>query len=307
MPKTLITPFIYHPDPSSSQPNLFLSNPSVPEAKQPRRSIFCIPAASLNPFKRFRTHKDPSACPTQLSEVIQSYDGFCDISSSRDIIASDMRSGVSCMADRDSTRSISAIQIVTASGVNVSKGVCGEVPEVEEVSMNGSELLEEREVVENDMVVTKDESEDSNVPNWIPIAIDFSEGNTPSPVRQTSGEEMGRPMAACETVIQDKQAKDAMRMETLPNCSPICDEPSLKAIKRDTVCLDLSDKGEQVVLTAFSDSSPSDSISRACTSPRDISPSRLANSCNKKWRLRKLARSNAIRRYKRQTHKIGHS
>ncbi|OWZ75803.1 hypothetical protein C365_06374 [Cryptococcus neoformans Bt85] len=272
MPKTLITPFIYHPDPSSSQPTLFLSNPSVPEAKQPRRSIFCIPAASLNPFKRFRTHKDLSTCPSQLSEVIQSYDGFCDISFSRGIIASDMRSGVSCMADRDPTRSISAIQTVAASGVDVSKGVCGEVPEVGEVSVNGSELLEEREVVENDMVITKHESKESDVPSWIPIAIDFSEGNTPVPARQKSDKEMGSSMAACETVVQDKQAKDAMRMETLPNCSPICDEPSLKAIKRDTVCLDLSDKGEQVVLTAFSDSSPSDSNSRACTSPRDISP-----------------------------------
>lgn len=218
-----------------------------------------------------------------------------------------MRSDGSCTADRDCARSVSAIQIVTANGVDVSKGVCGEVPEVEEVSVKGSELLEEREVVESDMVVMKDESEDSNLPNWIPIAIDFSEGNTPSPARQTSRKEMGRSMAACETVVKDKQAKDAMRMETLPNCSPICDGPSLKAIKRDTVCLDLSDKGEHIVLTAFSDSSPSDSISRACTSPRDISPSRLANSCNKKWRLRKLSRSNAIRRYKRQTHKTGHS
>lgn len=244
MPKTLITPFIYHPDAPSSQPNPSLSNPSFPEAKPPRRSIFCIPTASFNPFKRFRTHKDLPRRPYQPSEVIQSYDGFCNISSSKTRIASDMWCDVSCMADRYSIRSISASQISTAGG---------------------------------DEDVTKDESEDANVPNS--VAIDFREGNTPVPARQANGKEMGNSMATSEIVFQDKQAKDAMWVEVLPNSS--------------------LDKGQQIVLSAFSEFSPSESIKRARTSLRDISPSRPAYSWNNKRKSRKLTRSNAIRRYKR--------
>lgn len=171
---------------------------------------------------------------------------------------------VSCMADRYSIRSISASQISTAGG---------------------------------DEDVTKDESEDANVHNS--VAIDFREGNTPVPARQASGKEMGNSMATSEIVFQDKQAKDAMWVEVLPNSSPICDEPTLKATKRDTVCLDLLDKGQQIVLSAFSEFSPSESIKRARTSLRDISPSRPAYSWNNKRKSRKLTRSNAIRRYKR--------
>ncbi|KAE8543513.1 hypothetical protein D1P53_000228 [Cryptococcus gattii VGV] len=297
MTKTLITPFIYHPDPPSSEPNPYPSNPSLPEAKLPRRSIFYIPPASRNQFKRLPTEKDLPPLPSKLSEVIESCDGFDHVCSSGATITSGVWSQVSCMTDRDSIRSVSTIPPSIADDVDVSKDVCGEAPEVEEVSVNDSAPLEKRENIEDDLMgTTKDESEGANVPDWILIAIDFNEGNTPALTLQKSDKEMGSLITAREAVVNDKQGTDAMCVEVFPNPSPVCDEQNLNATKRDAVCSDLPNENGHIAISASLDFSLSNTIRRVRTSLRNSTSSRLVYAWNKKRKMRKLARSNAIRR-----------
>ncbi|KIR64108.1 hypothetical protein I314_02892 [Cryptococcus bacillisporus CA1873] len=307
MTKTLITPFIYHPDPPSSERNPYPSNPSFPEAKLPRRSIFYIRPASCNRFKRLPTEKDLPSLPSKLSEVIETYGEFYDVCSSGATITSGIWPQVLCMTDRDSIRSVSTIPASIAGDVDVSKDVCGEPPEVEEVSVNDSEPLEKRENVEDDlMATTKDESEGANVPDWVLIAIDFNEGNTPALTLQKSNKEMGSLITAREAVVNDKQGTDAMCMDVFPNPSPVCDEQNLNATKRDAVCSVLPNEDGHIALSASLNFSLSNSIGRVRTSLRSSTSSRLVYAWNKKRKMRKLARSNAIKRCKRQIHKIGH-
>ncbi|KIR35137.1 hypothetical protein I352_02405 [Cryptococcus deuterogattii MMRL2647] len=284
------------------------SNPSLPEAKLPRRSIFCIPPASCNQSKRLPTEKDLPPLPSKLSEVIESYDGFDDVCSSRATITSGIWSQVSCMTDKNSIRSVSTIQAPVAGEVDVSKDVCAEAPEVEEVSVNDREPLEKRENIEDDlMATTKVESEGANVPDWVLIAIDFNEGNMPALTLQKSDKEMESLITTRETVVNDKQGTDAMCMEVFPNPSPICDELNLKATKCDAVYSDLPNEDGHIALSTSLDFSLSNSIGPVRTSLRNSTSSRLVYAWNKKRKMRKLARSNAIRRRKRQIHKIGHA
>lgn len=210
------------------------------------------------------------------------------------------------MTDRDSIRSVCTIPPSIADDVDVSKDVCGETPEVEEVSVNDSEPLDKRENIEDDlMATTKDESEGPNVPDWVLIAIDFNEGSTPALTLQKSDKEMGSLITAREAVVNDKQGTDVMCVEVLPNPSPICDEPNLNATKRGAVYSDLPDKDGHIALSASLDFSLSNSIGRVRTSLRNSTSSRLVYAWNKKRKMRKLARSNAIKRCKRQIHKTG--
>lgn len=271
-------------------------------------SIFYIPPASCNRFKRLPTEKDLPSLPSKLSEVIEAYDGLDDVCSSGATITSGIWSQVSCMADRNSIRSVSTIRASIAGDMDVSKDVCGAAPEVEEISVNDREPLEKRENIEDDlMATTKDESEGANVPDWVLIAIDFNEGNTPALTLQKSDKEIGRLTTAREAVVNDKQGTDAMCMDVFPNPSPVCDEQNLNATKRDAVCSDLPNEDGHIALSASLDFSLSNSIGRVRTSLRSSTSSRLVYAWNKKRKMRKLARSDAIRRCKRHIHKIGHA